>query len=475
MEKWGANYACSKWTLRRKVKALVEADMRKIRNDVDADEENMCCDVAAMCSYDTYEVPSALDMDVDTDTTVTSGAEQLRHQSNELCHDETNDAGVELTNSACAACYDSTESSCSSEDDADDAFRTRDLLAKWVALHNISGKALADLLAILIAAGLDLPKDPRTLLGTPVNSNVISKAGGLYYYFGVVDSVCQVLKCLPDSALNGIETLTLHVNIDGLPLFNSSTVSLWPILGMIRELPCEPLVYAVFSGTEKPKSAAEFLDDFVREMKVIEEQGFWYNGRFYRLVLDAIICDAPARAFVKCIKGHNGYNACKRCIQDGMYIERRMTYPEVDAKLRTDAEFSLCHREEHHTAVSPFSELHTVGCVTNFPLDYMHLVCLGVVRRTIMLWLNGPVKCRLSSTDVKKISAKLNIFRSHMPKEFCRRPRSLEEVRQWKATEFRQFIGMRAAYSFKHPLFSGRIFLSVCPQLVHPLPLGRFS
>ena len=47
--------------------------------------------------------------------------------------------------------------------------------------------------------------------------------------------------------------------------------------------------------------------------------------------------------------------------------------------------------------VSPLTELN-IGMVSHFPLDYIHLVCLGVVRRTICLWIKGELQCRQSST-----------------------------------------------------------------------------
>lgn len=147
----------------------------------------------------------------------------------------------------------------------------------------------------------------------------------------------------------------------------------------------------------------------------------------------------PARAYVKCIKGHSGYNSCERCIQEGLYIDCRMTFPETDANERTDANFRTMQFDDHHTGVSPFMNL-DVGCVSDFPLDYMHLVCLGVVRRTISQWLKGPLNCRLSGAQVKKVSENLTLLRRHLPREFCRKPRALSEVNQWKATEFRQFL-----------------------------------
>ncbi|KAK0147354.1 hypothetical protein N1851_013217 [Merluccius polli] len=39
-------------------------------------------------------------------------------------------------------------------------------LAEWAANRQVSHSALSELLAILLELGLDVPKDPRTLLGT---------------------------------------------------------------------------------------------------------------------------------------------------------------------------------------------------------------------------------------------------------------------------------------------------------------------
>ncbi len=57
-----------------------------------------------------------------------------------------------------------------------------------------------------------------------------------------------------------------------------------------------------------------------------------------------------------------------------------------------------------------------------------------------MLWLKGPLTCRLSSQNIAKLSQRLTDAGSHVPLEFSRRPRALRELDRWKATEFRQFL-----------------------------------
>ena len=45
--------------------------------------------------------------------------------------------------------------------------------------------------------------------------------------------------------------------------------------------------------------------------------------------------------------------------------------------------------------------------ISNVPLDYMHLILLGVTKRLIRLCLTGPLKVRLGAVAVNKISQKL--------------------------------------------------------------------
>lgn len=116
----------------------------------------------------------------------------------------------------------------------------------------------------------------------------------------------------------------------------------------------------------------------------------------------------------------------------------RMTYPET-AVHPTDSQFDEMVDEEHHTGSSPLKEL-GVGLVTSFVLDYMHLVCLGVVRKLIFLWLKGPFKCRISADNLTVISQYMTSVKLHFPRSFSRKPRSLFEFRMWKATEFRLFL-----------------------------------
>ena len=90
-------------------------------------------------------------------------------------------------------------------------------------------------------------------------------------------------------------------------------------------------------------------------------------------------------------------------------------------------------------------------------IDYMHLVCLGVVRRLMLAWLKGPLICRLPANSVREISEISAKFRSYMPSEFCRRPRSLSDIDRFKATEFPQIL-----------LYTGVVAISIAILSLRP-------
>lgn len=79
-----------------------------------------------------------------------------------------------------------------------------------------------------------------------------------------------------------------------------------------------------------------------------------------------------------------------------------------------------------------------IDIVNIFSLDYMHLVCLGVMRKLINLWQNikGSIDVRLPSWKIKKIITSLLALKKNITNHFSRKPRAIEDVARWKATKF---------------------------------------
>ena len=309
-------------------------------------------------------------------------------------------------------------------------------LASWATKNQLSRSALGDLLSILRREGHDLPKDPRTLLRTPRSINIIDKCGGQYIYLGIESRIIKLLERNPD-LINDSGTLKLLVNVDGVPLFKSTSDQFWPILISIKKY--RPLLVALFYGKSKPVTVDDFLEDFLEEFSVLKENGVTYKT--FTVAISAFVCDAPARAYLKCTKGHTGYYACERCEIRGERKENRITFDTSDpSSKRTDIKFNQEeYRGTHQIGRTPLIR-HNFSCVSRFPLDFMHLGCLGVVRRTLIFLKRGPRLCRLSRQQIKNISDTLERLAGKIPSEFARQPRTLDELERWKATEFRQFL-----------------------------------
>lgn len=175
-----------------------------------------------------------------------------------------------------------------------------DNLRSWAVQHNIRQSAIRSLLAVIKDEFpcSNLSMDPRTLMRTPRTnkaSQIVSIKGGTYWHQGL--EYC-LRNCF--SKLNHPLSILININIDGLPLYSSSQVQFWPILFNIHGMPhIKPMVIGMFYGKCKPKSIEEFLSPFVNEMLEIYERGITINGNRLFVKIRCIICDSPARAFIK--------------------------------------------------------------------------------------------------------------------------------------------------------------------------------
>ena len=323
-----------------------------------------------------------------------------------------------------------------------------DLLAEWHISHNISLTATGALLKILKAAGNDVPLDARTLLQTPRSGtlSVVTKSGGDYAFFGVAKGMQQALATAESDDVDSYE---LSMNIDGLPVFKSRNVSVWPIqvaITNIQEISNKPFVVAVYCGGQKPQNS-EFLLDTIAELKQLVNEGL--NGKSVNI--KNIICDSPARALVKGTVQFNGKYGCDFCDVKGEW-DGRMTFL-YEGSTRTNDSFRNETNKEHHKTESAFLEL-DIDMVKQFPIDPMHSVDLGTMKRMALLWKEGPLIHRLSSGLIKRISHFQEDSAQYFPYPgiFNRKPRSLDELRMWKATEFRTFLLYTGPVILKHVL-----------------------
>lgn len=177
-------------------------------------------------------------------------------------------------------------------------------------------------------------------------------------------------------------------------------------------------------------------------MSLLEGLGIYYNNVHYLIKIRCIVADAPARSFIKNCKAHNAYFGCERCVTKGRYNKnyKKVIFPtQKKNERRSDESFRSMSQIQHHNGKSPLSALN-VGLVSEVVLDYMHLICLGVMRKLLRIWVHGPLPHKLARSQILAMSEFLISCRENFPSEFSRKPRPLKDLDHWKATEFRTFL-----------------------------------
>lgn len=320
-----------------------------------------------------------------------------------------------------------------------------DHLQGWAIRNKITHVALGELLSILSKEIPDLnnlPTDPRTFLKTPRKTILRDIKPGKYYHFGLRSGVTNMLKKIDVSIIPDV--INVAINIDGLPLSHSSQSQVYPILCILTNidilLPLNIFCVGIYHGYDKPADFNELLEDFVNEAVTLTLNGIYINDKYFNFKISMLLFDAVAKASVLRIKGHSGYSSCSKCTQEGEYLDH-VIFPDIQFTKRTDDDFVNQSDPEHHTGHTILQRIPNLGLVTNVPLDYMHLICLGVVKKLLVnTWCFGRPPHKLPSRTVSLISDALLSLTKYIPHEFVRKPRSIKEAKRYKATEFRQFL-----------------------------------
>ncbi|XP_021705627.1 uncharacterized protein LOC110678452 [Aedes aegypti] len=313
-------------------------------------------------------------------------------------------------------------------------------IRKWSAENNIPQTALKSLIDVLNSnLQLDLPKDPRSIMRTPRNVDIRPMGeGGQYWHQGLEPCLRRIFRDIRTDT-----SISININIDGLPIYKSTTKNFWPILCNIYEIPSiAPIVVGIFYGYGKPKDVNAFLNPFIDELLKILESGIIIHGHRLSIHIRCFVCDTPARSFIKNVTNFNGKYGCIKCTTKGRFsqLSRTMTYPELNAPLRTDKEFRENQYPDHQRGYTPLVKL-PIDMVNDIIVgDSLHLLELGVMKKMITSWRTGSMsmKAKWGSFQKKEISEYL--IQVKFPVEINRKMRSLEFVSLWKGLEYRHFL-----------------------------------
>lgn len=230
-----------------------------------------------------------------------------------------------------------------------------------------------------------------------------------------------------------------------------------------------------YYGRKKARLDDDFLSEFLKELKDVTKNGidFDVDGEIVNKLVKVrlFILDSPARADICNIWNHNSYQGCPCCKFTDQIAKQKCTkaqkkkqdenekrkeneevtnkerkkvrYSEYSGIPRTDKTFSDRLHPEHHKPEylhqrSALEEMN-FKMVSQFPIDPMHCIDLNVVKKTLGLTALMLKKSNRSE-NVEKISDRMNAFKDYCPSDFARDCRSLEDISNFKATEFRQFL-----------------------------------
>lgn len=337
-------------------------------------------------------------------------------------------------------------------------------LRQWCSGRNITQSALKDLVTIINKhCNMAIPSDPRTIMRTPRSVNIVTfkkptiNAANMnadqiriekkvniakYWHQGLATCLRMCFRTMKRDI-----AISININIDGLPIHNSTNQSFWPILFNIQEYPSvPPMAIGIFSGESKPESAQQYLQPFVDEMKDVLRDGLKINGHKLTVSIRCFICDSPARAFVKGTMSYNGRHGCQKCTTVGKhsYISKTTIFPSINEVPRTNENFRNGKYPLHHPHETPIVEL-PIDMIKDFIVaDPLHLLELGVMKRLIIGWtstdirLNFGYKTKLSRQEKDAISKLL--LQITVPSEIHRDARTLKLLPKWKGLEFRNFL-----------------------------------
>ena len=100
-------------------------------------------------------------------------------------------------------------------------------------------------------------------------------------------------------------------------------------------------------------------------------------------------------------------------------------------------------QKQHHlpNLTSPLIRIPQFDPVRQVTLDYMHLLCNGVIKTLLERWTGKKkIRAKLGRLTRKQLSNILLSLKGSIPTEFQRKTFELDDIANWKATQYRFFL-----------------------------------
>ena len=153
--------------------------------------------------------------------------------------------------------------------------------------------------------------------------------------------------CAPGRFLSNKDNLAISLSTDGIPLYKSSTVSLWPVYAVVLNLPANirmnsenVILCSIWLGPGKPLFKL-LLNPVSKCFQYLSTLGIKLVVGSTEVIVRAKlvngIFDLPAKATVLCAKQFNGMYGCSVCLHPGKRLPNnsRVYLPEFTHLQRT--------------------------------------------------------------------------------------------------------------------------------------------
>ncbi|XP_044585098.1 uncharacterized protein LOC123265424 isoform X1 [Cotesia glomerata] len=259
---------------------------------------------------------------------------------------------------------------------------------------------------------------------------------------------------------------------DGIPVYKSSHISLWPFYLTINELPFNErkkrentLLLGYWFDDKKPYMN-NFIYRFREELHSITEGVQIYlpdnNVIVVRGVVLMGVCDQPAKSDCFNFMLYNADFGCTSCLSKGQSLRTDAggtvhVYPhEPQVQLRTSQQTvthgNLATPDEPVMGVKGNSALCLImpDFIRGTAIDRMHCSDGGVIKKILSLLFDATYSDNVFSLRgvINQIDNRLIGIRP--PKFIHRLPRTITDLKHWKASELKVFC-----FYYAIPLFEG--------------------
>lgn len=261
--------------------------------------------------------------------------------------------------------------------------------------------------------------------------------------------------------------ISFTLNTDGVPVFKSSKMSIWPLYMMINELPFKirkqrenMILCGLWFGDTKPFMHS-FTEPLLKSLHVLEKGiSISVDNKMETCsaYLISLTADLPAKSAILNTIQFNGQYSCFRCTQKGKTFKSAkggsihvFPYDENDPTgPKRTKEMCMVSGHEAYTTGSTikgikgpsfFMAIKSFDFVKSVSIDYMHCVLQGISKILISLWFGSTHSDESFSlySYVDVVDERLSKIKP--PSTISRMPRSISQrFKYWKASELRAWL-----------------------------------